>query len=75
MHSRAEWLPTSGVWTGLLLPILAESDEWLKAKTKSFGSDPGPSNVQAGLIGRAPLRFQLSVLRLFNLWLKAEIGT
>jgi hypothetical protein len=75
MHSRAEWLPATGVWTSLLLPILADSDEWLTAKSKSFGSAPGPSNVQAGLIGRAPLRFQKSVLRLFNLWLKAEIGS
>jgi hypothetical protein len=74
MHTRAEWLLATGVWAGLLKPILADSDEWVKVKNKSFGSALGPSNVQAGLIGRAPLRFQQIVLWLFNLWLKGEIG-
>ena len=75
MHKRAEWLPATGVWDGLLKPILAGSAEWLKAINKHFGSAPGPSKVQAGLIGRASPRFQKIVLRLFNLWLHGEIGS
>jgi hypothetical protein len=63
------------MWDGLLEPIRAGTPEWEKAIHKSFSSAPGPSMIQAGLIGKAPDRIQSIVLRLFNLWLRGEIAS